>query len=124
MNFDFLQDFSLKKLWNATLNSINGLRDVFRNERAFRLEAYLAFVLIPLALFLPLSSIAKTLLICSVFLVLIVELLNSGIETIVDLVTDKHNNLAGRAKDIGSSAVMLSFLNLIVTWILIIKELF
>lgn len=110
----------LRRIWNAFGYSLAGLSAAYRHEDAFRQEAWLALILIPLALFLPASSIGKALMIGSVLLVLIVELLNSAIEAAVDRVSLENHCLAARAKDIGSAAVMVSLLNVVVIWGLVL----
>ncbi|CAG4882520.1 diacylglycerol kinase [Georgfuchsia toluolica] len=114
----------LRRVWNAFGYSLAGFSAAYRHEDAFRQEAWLALVLIPLALFLHVgsaaSSIGKALMIGSVLLVLIVELLNSAIEAAVDRVSLENHHLAARAKDIGSAAVMVSLLNVVVIWGLVL----
>jgi diacylglycerol kinase (ATP) len=110
----------LRRVWNAMFYSIEGLRAAYRHEDAFRQEVLLAALLIPLALFLPVSGSGKGLMIASVLLVLIVELLNSAVEATVDRVSLEHHRLAKRAKDIGSAAVMMSLANVIVVWLLVL----
>ncbi len=110
----------LRRIWNALFYSMDGLRAAYRHEDAFRQEALLAVLLIPLALFLPGSGLGKGLMIASVFLVLIVELLNSAVEATVDRVSLEHHQLAKRAKDIGSAAVMMSLVNVVVVWLLVL----
>lgn len=110
----------LRRVWNAMFYSIEGLKAAYRHEDAFRQEFWLAVVLIPLALFLPASGLGKALMIASVLLVLIVELLNSAVEATVDRVSLEHHRLAKRAKDIGSAAVMISLLNIVIVWLLVL----
>jgi diacylglycerol kinase (ATP) len=110
----------LKRLWNALFYSVEGLSAAIRHEDAFRQEVLLAIVLIPAALFMPVSAIGKSMMISSVLLVLIVELLNSAIEAAVDHTSLDHHQLAKRAKDIGSAAVLLSLLNVVSVWLLIL----
>ena len=110
----------LRRVVLATGYSWKGLKAGWKNEEAFRQEVILACVLIPLALWLDLGLIQTVLMIASVLLVLIVEILNSAIEAVVDLVTSEKHTLAGRAKDMGSAAVMLSLINAAVTWSLIL----
>ena len=101
---------------NATRYSFDGLLAAWRNEDAFRQEI-LAFVfLAPLALLLPLALIEKVALIAVLVVVLIVELLNSGIEAAIDRDSMEINPLGKRAKDLGSAAVMLSLLLAGGTW--------
>ncbi len=106
----------LRRLWNACHYSIAGLTAAYRHEDAFRQEALLAAFLIPLALFLPGTGMGHALMIASVLLVIIVELLNSAVEATVDRISLDDHLLAKRAKDIGSAAVLLSLINVIAVW--------
>jgi diacylglycerol kinase (ATP) len=110
----------LRRIWNALFYSIDGLAAALRHEDAFRQEALLALVLIPVALFLPASAIGKALMIASVFLVLVVELLNSAVEAAVDRISLENHTLAKRAKDIGSAAVLMALVNVVVVWALVL----
>jgi diacylglycerol kinase (ATP) len=110
----------LTRLINAFGYSLDGFRAAYRHEDAFRQETWLALLLIPLAFFLPASGIGKALMVGSVLLVLIVELVNSAIEAVVDRVSLEHHLLAKRAKDIGSSAVLLALVNVVATWGLVL----
>ena len=110
----------LKRLILATGYSWQGFKASWKNEEAFRQEVILAFVLIPLALLLDVSQTQMLLMIASVVLVLIVEILNSAVEALVDLVTQDKHELAGRAKDMGSAAVMLALINMTVVWAVIL----
>jgi diacylglycerol kinase (ATP) len=114
----------LQRVLNATRYSIDGLRAAWAHEDAFRQEALLAAVMIPLALLLPVGVIEKILLIGTVVLVLIVELLNTGIEAAVDRDSFEINPLGKRAKDFGSAAVMLALLVAGGTWLAILAERF
>ena len=107
-------------MWNAFHYSLAGFSAAFRNEDAFRQEVVLALILVPTAVFLHVDGLRKAVLIGSVLLVLIVELINSGIEATVDRISLENHHLAKRAKDIGSSAVFLSLVNVIFTWLLIL----
>ncbi|MFZ3018642.1 MAG: diacylglycerol kinase [Gallionella sp.] len=106
----------LRRLWNAFGYSLDGFRAAYKHEDAFRQEVLLAAVLIPLALWMPVGPLAKTLMIASVLLVIIVELLNSAIEATVDRISLDNHDLAKRAKDIGSAAVLVSLANTVVVW--------
>jgi diacylglycerol kinase (ATP) len=110
--------------WQRWLNAIKyshaGFQSAWKNEAAFREEIMLAIVLIPLALWLGKTHIERALLIGSILLVLIVELLNSAIEAIVDLTSPEFHILAGRAKDMGSAAVSVSLMLATIIWLLII----
>ncbi len=110
----------LRRVWNALFYSIDGFNAAFRHEDAFRQEALLALVLIPIALFLPASGVGKALMIASIVLVLIVELLNSAVEAAVDRISLENHRLAKRAKDIGSAAVLMSLLNVVIVWVLVL----
>lgn len=100
----------------AARNSLAGLRQAWRFEEAFRQEVALAAVMLPAAALAPVSLPEKLLLAGSVILVLIVELLNSAMEAIVDRISLEHHDLSGRAKDIGSAAVMLALLLSAAVW--------
>jgi diacylglycerol kinase (ATP) len=110
----------LHRVLNATRYSLDGLRSAWTHEDAFRQEVLLAAVMIPLALFLPVGVIEKILLVGVVVLVLIVELLNTGIEAAVDRDSLEIDPLGKRAKDYGSAAVMLSLALAGGTWLAIL----
>lgn|SRR5487761_2083065 len=110
----------LRRLFNAFGYSLAGFRAAYKHEDAFRQEVLLAAILIPLALWLPSSGIGKALMIGSVLLVIIVELLNSAVEATVDRISLENHDLAKRAKDIGSSAVLVSLVNVVVVWGLVL----
>ena len=110
----------LRRVWNAMFYSIDGFRAAYRHEDAFRQEVMLAALLIPVALFLPASGAGKALMIASVLLVLLVELLNSAVEATVDRISLENHQLAKRAKDIGSAAVFVSLMNVVVVWTLVL----
>ncbi|MBL8459542.1 MAG: diacylglycerol kinase [Zoogloea sp.] len=110
----------LTRVWNAFHYSMAGLAAAYRNEDAFRQEAWLAVVLIPLALFLPVGGVGKALMIASVLLVIIVELINSALEATVDRISLDHHHLAKRAKDIGSAAVFIALINVVAVWGLVL----
>jgi diacylglycerol kinase (ATP) len=114
----------LRRLINAFGYSCAGLKTAYKNEDAFRQEVLLAAVLIPLAIYLEVSTVERILMIGSVLLLIIVELLNSAVEATVDRISLDHHKLAARAKDIGSAAVLMSLLNLLVVWGLIILQKF
>jgi len=108
------------RLKRACRYSWEGLCQAYSTEEAFRQEVLIALVLVPLALWLGPSPVAKLMLIGSLFLVLIVELLNSAIETTVDRVSYDDHPLAKRAKDVSSAAVMLSVILAVVVWVVIL----
>ncbi len=96
--------------------SLQGLRAAFRYEEAFRLELLACLIMVPLGIWLGRSALEYALLFSSLLLVLIVELVNSAIEAIVDRIGVEHHVLSGRAKDIGSAAVFLSLIYVAVVW--------
>jgi diacylglycerol kinase (ATP) len=104
----------------ATKWSLQGLRAAWLNESSFRLEVYLFVVLAPLGLWLGASAIERALLLGSCMLVLSIELLNSAIEAVIERYGAEHHELAGRAKDMGSAAVFVLMLNVLLTWGLIL----
>lgn len=110
----------LRRLLNAFGYSMAGIKAAYKNEDAFRQEVLMAIVLIPLALYLGETGLEKAIMIASVLLVIMVELLNSSIEATVDRISLENHNLAKRAKDIGSAAVLVSLINLAVVWGLLI----
>ncbi|PAU74908.1 diacylglycerol kinase [Halomonas salipaludis] len=111
-----------RHLVHSTRYSLKGLRAAYRNETAFRQEVALCLVLLPLAIWIGRSPLEWILLIGSCLLVLIVELLNSAIENVVDRIGTEHHELSGRAKDISSAAVMLALLFAGITWLLLIGQ--
>lgn len=108
----------ITRILHATGYSIEGLKSGWK-ETAFRQEAILSFFLIPGAFFLGQSALEIIVLIGSVFLVLIVELLNTGVESAIDRMGPEWHAFSKRAKDVGSAAVLLSLLFCVLTWILI-----
>ena len=110
----------LARIWNAFFYSLAGLAAAFRHEDSFRQEVLIAAVLVPAALFMPVSGLGKALMIASVLLVLMVELLNSAVEAAVDRISLENHLLAKRAKDIGSAAVFISLINVVAVWLLVL----
>lgn len=109
----------IRRLVNALFYSLSGFSLAYRHESAFRQEVALAAVLIPIAFVLPLQPVERVLLIGAVLLVMIVELLNSSVEAAVDRIGFDMHRLSKRAKDLGSAAVLLALLALLLTWLLI-----
>ena len=122
MESPFKGKTGLRRLINAFGYSMAGLKAAYQNEDAFRQEVLLAVLLIPLAFVLEKGGMGRALMVGSVLLVLIVELLNSAVEATVDRISLENHNLAKRAKDIGSAAVMMSLLNLAVVWGLVLSS--
>lgn len=105
-----------RRIIRATRYSTQGLAHAWRYEAAFRQEIALAAILVPIAWWLGQSVLERTLLIGTCLFVLVVELLNSAIETAIDRHGEEHHALSGRAKDLGSAAVMLSLLLTAMVW--------
>jgi diacylglycerol kinase (ATP) len=110
----------LARAIRAAVNSWNGLKYAYKEESAFRQELFLAVILIPIAIYIPCTIIEKILLVSSVFLVLIVELLNSSVEAAIDRISFDIHGLSKRAKDFGSAAVMVALLLCGFTWVLVL----
>ena len=110
----------LKRVWNAFFYSMEGFRAAWKHEDAFRQEMVLALVLIPLALLLEHGGLGRAMMIASLLLVLIIELINSAIEATVDRISLENHRLAKRAKDIGSAAVLIALVNVLVVWGLVL----
>ena len=108
------------RLWNATRYSLAGLREAIRHHAAVRQELLAGIVLAPAAMLLGGDGIERALLLSSLVLVLIVELLNTAVETVVDRIGTESNELSGRAKDIGSAAVFVALINVPVVWGLVL----
>lgn len=111
-------------IFDAFGYSMKGLKAALRYEEAFRLELIAAVFLLPLAIWLGQSASEMALLIGSLFIVLLVELINSAIEAVVDRVGTEHHELSGRAKDLGSAAVFISQMNVLLIWGLFVYERF
>ena len=114
----------IRRLIKAAGYSFKGLAAAFRHETAFKQEVVLSPILILLALWLGEGGVEQALLIMSWLLVLMVELVNSGIEAVVDRVGTEHHELSGRAKDVGSAAVLLALVNAAVVWLLVLTNFF
>jgi diacylglycerol kinase (ATP) len=104
----------------ATKWSLQGLRAAWLHESSFRLEVWLFVVLAPLAAWLGGNGIERALLIGSMLLVLSAELLNSAIEAVIERYGAEHHELAGRAKDMGSAAVFVLMMNVLLCWGLVL----
>ena len=104
------------RILKATVWSLQGLRAAWMHESSFRLEVYLLVVMAPLALWLGQSGLERALMIGSCLLVLAAELLNSAIEAVIERYGPEHHELAGRAKDMGSAAVFVLMMNVVLVW--------
>jgi len=107
----------IKRVFAAFTHSLEGIASTFKHEEAFRQEAILAAFLVPASFLLGVPLAHHLFLVGSIVLVLIVELLNSAVEAVVDDVSLSSRPLAKRAKDMGSAAVLLSLLNCLICWI-------
>ena len=106
---------------SAALNhSFEVLKATFKNEEAFRQEIFLALILIPVAFYTGDTTVEKILLVSSLILLIVIELINTGIEVIIDRVSLDKNELSKLAKDIGSAAVLIAFLNCFIVWLMIL----
>jgi diacylglycerol kinase (ATP) len=106
----------LARIWAATVYSAEGLRACFRSEEAFRIESILSVFLIPLAFILGETALETTMLLFPIVLVLLVELLNSAVEAVVDRVSLDYHELSKKAKDIASGAVFISLMTFLLIW--------
>lgn len=110
----------IKRIIRATGFSMKGLKAAWTHEAAFRQELMLAIIMLPIALIVDVTSIEKLFLILTLFIVIIVELLNSAIEAVVDRVGDEIHVLSGQAKDIASAAVFMSLVLCGLSWVIIL----
>ena len=111
----------IERIIKAFGYSLKGFRAAWQYEAAFRQEVALSVVLVPLGFWLGHTAVERAILVGVVLMVPVVELLNSAVETVVDRVGSEHHQLAGRAKDMGSAAVFLSLVNVIVIWGVILQ---
>lgn len=113
-------DSGLARLRSAARFSRQGLASAYRSEAAFRQEVWLTVVLVPLAFIVGDTWLERAALISVTVLLLVVELLNSAIESVVDRFGDEYHELSGRAKDMGSAAVLLTMVILAVVWLAVL----
>ena len=111
---------NFQRVIRATGYTMKGLKSAYTYEAAFRQEVWLSFFMIPAGLYLGDGAVEKILLVGSVLLVLVTELLNSAVESVVDRIGSEYHELSGRAKDIGSAAVFVAMLITGLTWLLIL----
>jgi diacylglycerol kinase (ATP) len=112
----------ITRLLRAFGYSFQGFRYTWREEAAFRQEVALSLLVIPTALYLGRSGVERALLVSPMLMILVVEILNSAVEAVVDRSGTERHPLAGMAKDMGSAAVMLSFALLGTVWLLILSD--
>jgi len=105
------------RIMAATRNSLRGIRDAWRHESAFRQDSFISTLLLLLSFWLAQTIVEWLLLIMPLFLLLIVEILNSAIENVVDRIGDEQHILSGRAKDMASSAVMFCLILIAIVWL-------
>lgn len=114
----------LGHIGRAFIWSTNGIKTAWKNELAFRIETIVVILFMPLGIWLGQSAAEKALLIASCLLILIIELLNSAIEAVVDRIGAEHHELSGRAKDMGSAAAFLAMVTAGIIWALVAYERF
>jgi diacylglycerol kinase (ATP) len=112
----------LMQIKNGSVYSYYGLKAAFQDELAFRLEILAAIIALPAAYFIGKSPIERLILMSCLLLVLVVELLNSAVESILDRIDSSYHPLTKKAKDIGSAAVFITIVNAFIVWIIIIKS--
>jgi len=108
------------RLLKATKYSLMGLKAAWETEAAFRQEVFLFIILAPLGMWLGESGLERAALVGALFIVLIAELLNSGLEAAIDRIGEDIHPLSKKAKDVGSAAVFIALVNVVVTWGLIL----
>lgn len=111
---------AVKHVHGAFYYSVAGLKACIKHEMAFRVELFLAVIMIPLGLWLGQTTVEKILLAGTVLLVLVIEVINSAIEAVVDRIGLEQHELSGRAKDQGSAAVFLASILAGFTWLMIL----
>lgn len=121
---EFKSKSGLKRIVKACEYSIDGFRTAWKYEHAFRQELVLVIIGIAIAIFLPISIFEKLMLVAVLLLVLVVELINSAIEAVVDRVSLERHELSKNAKDFGSAAVMLTILIAFATWLVVLVDRF
>lgn len=110
----------LRRLNNATRNSLHGLARAWRSEAALRYEVYVMLLVLPAALLLGRGASERALLVGSALLVIVVEVLNTAIEAVVDRIGLERHELSGLAKDLGSAAVFCSIVLAAAVWLLVL----
>ena len=114
----------VQRLVNATCCSSRGLRHAWQTEQALRYEVYVLFVALPAAWLLGRGAVERALMIGSCLQVVVVELLNSALETVVDRIGRERHELSGRAKDIGSAAVLAAIILAAIVWAILLGDRF
>jgi len=124
MNMGVENDNLIRHIMNAFRYTWAGLVSAWENELAFRGEAVVAIAMVPLGIWLGRSAVEQALLIASVLLILLTELLNSALETVVDRIGPQRHELSKRAKDMGSAAAFVSMVTAALVWIIIALDRF
>lgn len=119
---EFKSTGGFKRIIAAFVNSIEGFRAAWRSEHAFRQEVIVAIIATVVALLLPVSAFQKVFLISVLLLVLLVEIINSAIEAVVDRISLERHPLSKRAKDLGSAAVALSIAIAVLAWVVVLSN--
>ena len=119
-----MKSFLQRRLLDTTRHTLAGLRAAWRSEEAFRVEVALGLMLLPLAMWLGRTGVERALLVGSLFVVLIAELLNTGIEKAVDRVSQETHDLSKFAKDAGSAAVGLALIQCVIVWLVVLLDRF
>lgn len=119
---EFKSTGGLRRIIAAFVNSIDGFRAAWRSEYAFRQEVIVAIIATVVALLLPVSAFQKVFLISVLLLVLLVEIINSAIEAVVDRISLERHPLSKRAKDLGSAAVALSIAIAVLAWVVVLSN--
>ncbi|MDR3290232.1 MAG: diacylglycerol kinase [Rickettsiales bacterium] len=112
----------IARILNAFKYSFDGFVATFKSEEAFRQDLLVCLVLAPIAIYLPVGYIDKILMLGSLFLILLMELINTGFEVAIDRISDEIHPLSKITKDIGSCLVLISFLNLTMVWGMILWQ--
>ena len=107
----------IARVWFAMFNSLRGIKSAWQYEAAFRQEALLCLVLVPVAFYVEASLAERLLLLASLFVLVITELLNSAVEAVVDRIGPEFHELSGRAKDLASAAVFFALLFMGIVWV-------
>lgn len=110
----------IKRLFSAYVNSYKGIKHLLKTEAAFIQEFWLVILLLPVIFYVEVSMVEKLLLFSSLMLVLIMEVVNTAIEAAIDRISEEFHPLSGLAKDLGSLAVLMSLLLVLVTWLTIL----
>lgn len=114
----------IKRIFNAAGYSTKGIKAAFQYEAAFRQELILFIILAPIGLWLGENGMQRALLVGSLLLVLVTEMINSAIEAVVDRIGNEQHELSGRAKDMGSAAVFIALINVVLIWIIVLMDIY